>query len=163
MESVTIRYRITEPEFMRACNAHWSAHRQGTVSNLMASAAAIVLGLALLFFVSWFALILVAVGGVLLFITWLRSFLWHRAFREAKKYNEDIAVVIKDDSVHVESAEGKSNLNWNFFTWYLDTPEHVLLYLTKRNFSVIPKSAFQDEQVVQSFVDLVRSKLRKIR
>jgi hypothetical protein len=133
------------------------------MSNLVASTVAIVVGLALLFFVSWVAVILVAVGGLLLLITWLRSFLWRRAFREAKKYNDDIAVVINDDNVHVESAEGKSDINWGFFSWYIDTPEHVLLYMTKRNFSVIPKSAFKDEQSVQSFVELVRSKLMKIR
>ena len=154
---------MSEPEFMKACNNHWSAHRQGTTSNLIVSFVAIVLGLAFLFFTFWIAISLAAIGGVLLLITWLRSFLWRRAFREAKKYSEDIAVVIKDNSVNVESAEGKSDLKWDFFTWYLDTPEYVLLYMTKRSFSVIPKSAFQNEQGVQAFVDLVKSKLKKIR
>jgi hypothetical protein len=83
--------------------------------------------------------------------------------RDAKKYNEDISVVITDDSIHVETAEGKSDLNWGFFTSYLGTPEHMLLYMTRRSFSVIPKSAFPDKQRVQIFVDLVNYKLTKIR
>ena len=163
MEPITIRYRMTEPAFMKACNAHWSAHRQGTMSNVVASGVAIVLGLALLCSMFWIAIFLAAVGGLLLMITWLRSIIWRKAFRGAKKYNDDISVVITDDSVHVESAEGKSDLNWAFFSWYLDTPEHVLLYMTKRSFSVIPKSAFHDAAQVQSFIGLVDSNLNKIR
>lgn len=163
MEPIEIKYRITEPEFMTACNAHWSAHRQSTVSNVVTGAIGLILGLLLLSFLFWFALFLATVGAILLAITWIRSVIWRRAFRDAKKYNEDISVVIKDDSVHVESAEGKSDLNWDFFTWYLDAPEHVLLYMTKRSFSVIPKSAFQNKQGLQSFINLAESKLKKIR
>lgn len=163
MEPIAIRYRMTEPSFMKACNAHWSAHRQSTMSNVVASAVAIALGLALLFPMFCLGLILATVGGLLLLITGVRSVIWRRAFRGAKKYNDEISVIINDDSVHIESAEGKSDLNWGFFSWYLDTPEHVLLYMTKRSFSAIPKSAFQEARHVQSFIGLVESKLDKIR
>ena len=163
MEPISIRYRMTEPEFMKACNAHWSAHHSSTLSNVIAGVVAIVAGLALLFFLFWLALVVVAVGSLLLIITWLRSFLWRKAFRDAKKYNNDISVVIKDDVIHIESIEGKSDLKWGFFTWYLDTPGYILLYMTKRNFSIIPKAAFQDETQIKLFVDLVKSKLKKIR
>ena len=163
MDPISIRYRMTEPEFMRACGAHWSAHRQGTMSNVITGLVGVAFGLAMLFFIFWLALILVVVGGALILITGIRSLLWRKAFRDAKKYNADISVVVNDDSVHIESAEGKSDLNWKFFTWYLDTPEHVLLYMTKRSFSVIPKSAFQNEQCAQGIVNLVKTKLEQIR
>jgi len=154
---------MTEPEFMRACNAHWSAHHHSTASNLVISATAIILGSALLLFTFWLALILAIAGGMLLFLTWFRYFVWRRAFRESKRFNDDIAIAVDNESIHIESAEGKSDLKWGFYTWYLDTPEHVLLYMTKRSFSVIPKSAFKDEQHTQGFVDLVRSKLKRIK
>ena len=154
---------MTESEFMMACNAHWTAHRQSTLSNVIAGAVAVTVGLALLFLTLWLAIFLATAGSILLLITLLRSLFWRRAFRDAKKYNNDISVIIKDDSVHVESAEGKSDLNWDFFTWYLETPDHVLLYMTKRSFSVIPKAAFQNDGNVQTFVNLVESKLKKIR
>jgi hypothetical protein len=162
MEPITIRYRLTETEFMRACGAHWATLGLGTRSNVITGLLIAVLGLAMLSFLFWLALILAAVGAALVIITGVRSYLWHKSFRDAKKYNTDILVVIKEDSVHVESAEGKSDLNWGFFSWYLDTPDYVLLYMTKRSFSVIPKSAFQDAQGRQAFVDIVKSKLEKI-
>jgi hypothetical protein len=153
---------MDESEFMRACGAHWSAHRQGTMSNVITGLVCVALGLAMLI-TFWLALFLAAAGGALILITGVRSLLWRKAFRDAKKYTGHISVIIKEDSIHVESTEGKSDLNWGFFTWYLDTPNHILLYMTKRSFSVIPKSAFQDEQRIQGFVVLVKSKLEKIR
>ena len=163
MEPISIHYHMTEAEFMTAYNAHWSAHHQSTLSNVITGMVGVVVGLALLSLTFWLAVIAVVAGGLLLLITWLRSFLCRRAFRDAKKYNVNISVAISDAAVHVESAEGKSDLKWDFFTWYLDTPAHVLLYMTKRNFSIIPKSAFQDETQVQAFVELVKSKLKKFR
>ena len=163
MEPIEIQYRIAEPEFMAACNAHWSAHRQGTMSNIITGVVAIVLSSVLSFFIFWWALCLTSVGVILLLIILFRSLLWRRAFRDAKKYRGDISVVVKDESVHVESAEGKSDLNWDFFTWYLNTPEYVLLYMTKRSFSVIPKAAFPNGDGIQHFLDLVKSKLQRIR
>jgi hypothetical protein len=163
MEPISIRYRLSEPEFMTACDAHWSAQRTSTLSNVITAAVMFVVGLVTLFFMFWLATVLFAVGGLLLLITWLRSLLWRKLFREAKKYNDDISVTIDDDTVRVESAVGKSDLDWNFFTWYLDTPEHVLLYMTKRNFSVIPKKAFRDTQQVDSFLEVVRKRLKSIK
>lgn len=164
MKPIAIRYRMTEQEFMQACDAHWSTQHQGITSNVITGLVCLLFGLAMLFLLLfWLAIILATVGCILFLITGARSLLWRRAFRDAKKYNEDIAVVIRDDSIHVESAEGTSDLNWNFFTGYLDTREFVLLYMTKRSFSVIPKSAFHDELSVQTFVDLVKSKLVKSR
>jgi hypothetical protein len=163
MDPITIRYRLNEPEFMRACGAHWSSLRLGTRANVITGLVGVILGLAMLSFLFWLAIILAAVGGALILITGVRALLWRKAFRDAKKYNTDILVVINEDTVHVESAEGKSDLNWGFFSWYLDTPDYVLLYMTKRSFSVIPKSAFRDARDLQAFVDIVKSKLEKIK
>ena len=148
---------------MSACNANWSARRQGTVANLMWGIGALCFGLVLIQSISWIAIVLAGVGAILILMTWFRSFQWRRFFREAKKYNDDISVTVDDNLVHVETAEGKSDLNWNFFSWYLDTPEYILLYTTKRNFSVIPRSAFKRSQDFQSLLHLVESKLKRIR
>ena len=163
MEPILIRYRMTESEFMEACRAHWSVQRLGLLSNTVVGVSGVLVGSVLFFFVTKLALFLVAVGALLLLVTWLRSVLWTRAFRGAKKYHEDISVAIRDDSIHVESAEGRSELNWSFFTWYLDTPDHILLYTTKQNFSVIPKKSFPNTQAVAQFLTLVTERLRRIK
>lgn len=163
MEPVSVRYRLTEPEFISACNAHWSAHRQGTVPNVIVGLLGGAIGFALLLIAFWIAVFLIAAGALLLTIIGVRSLLWRRSFREAKKYTDDIAVVFQDDLVRVESAEGRSDLNWDFFNWYLDTPDCILLYTTKRHFSIIPKKSFQDSRSVQLVLELAGKRLIPIR
>ncbi|MDA0991488.1 MAG: YcxB family protein [Verrucomicrobia bacterium] len=159
MEPLAIRYRITEADFMTAWNAHWSSRREGTRTNCILGLIGLGLSAAMLAILFWLALVLAIASSLLLLITGLRTVLWRRAFRESKKYNRDIAVTVTDDSLRVESAEGTSNLNWDFFTWHRETPAHVLLYLTKRSFSIIPKASFRDDEGLKRFLALVESKL----
>ncbi|QDV22897.1 YcxB family protein [Aureliella helgolandensis] len=163
-EEIRVSYRLSLSEFMRACEAHWRAQRQGTVSNAIAGALALATGIGLWFF-NWFwlALTLAILGCALLGLIGIRQVLWRKAFRDARKYHGEISVSFSNDGVHVETLEGKSDLNWGFFSWYLDTPEHVLLYMTKRTFSVIPRSAFSETRTEDAFRLLVTSKLPVIR
>ena len=163
MNPIEIRYSLTLPEFMRACSAHWRAQRQGSVFQMGAGLVGIAAGIAALDFVQWLAIALIIVGALMLLIVWMRWLLWRRAFRESRKYTEDIFVVASHDGLHVESAEGTSDLKWGFYSKYLDTREFVLLYMTRHSFSVIPKSAFASEQEAKRFVELVESHLEKTR
>lgn len=162
MEPIEIRFRLTESEFMSACNAHWSTCRQGTSTHLIIGTACIFIGLALLGYMFWIALVATTAGALFFLILGLRSVLWRRAFREAKKYHGEISVTFSENGVHVESVEGKSDLKWSFYSWHLETSNFMILHMTKRAFSVIPKAAFQESKQWQQFVDLVRSKLEKI-
>jgi len=148
---------------MSACNAHWTAHRQGAKGNLIIGFVGLVVGLVFIASMFWIAVLILIAGSVLIFITLLRSFLWKRAFRDAKKYNNDISITFNDDLIRVESAAGKSDLKWGFYSWYLDTPEYILLYMTKRNFSVIPKSAFNDSVNAGQFIETIKTRLKSIR
>ena len=111
----------------------------------------------------WIGFSAMAAGVLLVILVMDRSLLWRRAFRDCKKCTEDIAVTFGEDNVHVENAEGVSDLKWGFFSWYLDAADHVLLCMTKDAFSVIPKSAFLDQAAIDQFLALLASKLEKIR
>jgi len=163
MEPIRIRYSLTLPEFMKACSAHWKAHRQGSVFQICAGLVGIGVGIATLNFVQWLAVALIVVGCCMLLVVLLRWILWRRAFRESRKYTQDIRVEVSHAGLHVESAEGTSDLNWGFYSKYLDTRDFVLLYMTRHSFSVIPKSAFESEEQARQFVTLVESHLEQTR
>lgn len=162
-EPVSICYRVTEAEFLSACEAHWRAHRVGTRSNLIAGLIGLFLGLATLALAFWIAIALAIVGALLILIVFLRSVVWRQGFRDAKKYRDEIRVTFHSDRLYVETADGTSDLAWSFYSSYLDTPEFVLLYITRRSFSVIPKAAFRDKEELERFLEWVRTRLRKIR
>jgi hypothetical protein len=95
-------------------------------------------------------------------MTALRSYTWRRAFRGAKKYTDNILLEVSTDGLHVECADGTSDLKWSFFSWYLDTPDYVMLYITKHRFSVIPKKAFADDGRLAQFMELVENNLEPL-
>ncbi len=49
MDFISIRYSITESQYMTACRAHWSARGQGTRSNALAGILCMAEGIGLMF------------------------------------------------------------------------------------------------------------------
>ena len=163
MDPIEIRYTLTQDEFMKACSAHWRAHRQGTSSQVIAGSVGVVMAIVAWDLVHILAVALLVVGLLIWCVPVLRWLLYRRAFREAKKYTEDIHAVFSHDGIHIDSAEGTSDLNWGFYSKYIETPDFVLLYMTRHQFSVIPKSAFTGADQALRFVDLVDSRLERSR
>lgn len=159
MEPVSIHYRLSEKQFMVACNQHWSAHTQGSRMNILAGSVGVVTGLLLIPSMSWLAIAITISGSMLLALTFLRSWLWRQAYRDARKFTDNITIALHDDRIHIETADGISDLQWSYYTWYLETDDFLLLYASKRIFSVIPKAAFPDEETKERFLGLVRSRL----
>lgn len=165
MNPIEIHYTLTLAEFMRACSAHWRATRQGTAFQFAAGLIGVAVGaIALEFdFVRWLSIALIVVGVAIWSVAILRWIVYRRAFFEAKKYTENIHAVFSHDGIHIDSAEGTSDLKWTFYSKYRETREFVLLYMTRHQFSVIPKSALADENEVKRFVDLVDSRIERAR
>ena len=162
MTPIKVTYRLTLQEFMAACHSHWNAHKQGARANSILSAIGIIAGAALLPF-HWIGALLIFIGIVLIAMVIGRSIIWRRAFLDNKKFTAPISLIFGDEKIHVETIDGTSELNWSFYSGYLETPEHILLYMTRRTFSVIPKSAFANINQVRDLMNLVGSKLPSIK
>lgn len=168
MNDISIRYRVTLRQFMAACEANWRARWQGTGTNLLAGSVGVVAGYwaprcirhPIL---DWLATAVMIAGILLILVTMLRYFIWRRAFRDTPKYMREIHVKFTDASIHVESAEGVSDLNWSYYREYLETPESFLLFIAKHTFSVIPKSAFEDAPMQERFRVLLQSRLPSLK
>jgi hypothetical protein len=159
MSRIEISYTLTQSEFMAAAEAHWKAQGVGTASSVFVGLGVALLGGLIVVPFPWFGWVFLILGAILLTLSGARWWIWCRAFKEARKYTEAIHVVFAEEGIHVDSAEGTSDLNWTFYSSYLDVPDHVLLYMTKRAFSVIPKSAFGGEEDLREFLRLVELRL----
>ena len=162
MTPIEITYRLTLQEFMAACHAHWNAHQQGARANSILSAIGIIVGAALLPF-HWIGALLIFICIVLIAMVVGRSVIWRHAFLDNKKFTAPISLIFGDETIHVDSLDGTSDLKWSAYSGYLETSEYILLYMTRRTFSVIPKSAFANAATVRDFVGLVGSKLQSIK
>lgn len=156
---MVIRYRISARDFMAAYEAHWSARHIGTRANLIAGALALLLSGAVLPLARRPAWFLAATGLVLLGLTGLRLLIWRKAYQGARKYQAEIVLTIAATGVRIETAHGRSELTWDFFSAFRETSDYLLLYLTRRTFSIIPQRAFPDAATRARALALVRQRL----
>lgn len=150
MTAIRATYHLSEADFMKACEAHWRAMRQGSLSATLIGLGAVLLGAA----VAWrfprglthtLALTIVGVGGLFPAIIIARYFIWRKTYRDARKFQDSLSIEFTDEIIHVASAAGASDLNWSAYHRYLETEEFYMLYMAKHVFSVIPKKAFSPE------------------
>jgi hypothetical protein len=163
MNAIEIHYTLTLAQFMQACSAHWKATRQGTLTQIVAGSIGVGVGLLAMDFAEWLAIALVVVGVAIWGVSLLRWVMYRRTFHEAKKYTQNIHAIFSHDGIHIDSAEGTSDLNWGFYSKYRDTRDFVLLYMTRHQFSIIPKSAFASVDEAKRFVDLVDARVEQAR
>lgn len=164
MTSIKATYAVTEADFMKACEAHWRALRQGSALTTLIGLGSVVLGATVAWIYPWglahkLSLAIVGLGGLFPLIVIVRYFIWRKAYRDARKFQDAISIEFGEDVIHVESAAGVSDLKWEAYHRYLETPDFYILYMAKHAFSVIPKGAFSSEDR-DRLVQLFRRKLR---
>lgn len=142
-------YRLSEAEFMNACELHWKARGQGAAMGTGIGLAAVLLGA----FLAWrypfgltykLSLAIVALGGLFPVVILIRGWIWRRAYRGAKKFHDNITIAFDEDTIHVETAAGVSDLNWGAYNRFREFGDFFILYISAHNFSVIPSSAFAE-------------------
>jgi hypothetical protein len=162
-DRVSVRFHLSEAEFMAAANASWSAQRQGTASSLVMGALLFAAGAAIgVFFSAWIGVVCLALGALVMLMAWLRSKLWRRAFRKMRKYEGEVSFAFADDELTTRTVEGSAAIGWDFYRWFLDTPDYLLLYADKRSFTVIPKKALSDRDSAARLMELVADKLEPL-
>ena len=162
MNVFKVRYRLSLSEFMAARNEHWAVNKQGSRTNLILGTIAVVVGVAMWSVGFWGKAFLI-IGAFLIVMVVGRSCLWRRAYHQTQKFASDIVVEFSDEQIHVETADGTSELKWTTYNRFRDSAKYVLLYLPGSQFSVIPKSAFLSDEETQRFLALLKSKLTQVR
>ena len=158
---ITLEYQLTAGEFLRGCERLWRARKQGSVVNFSLGVAAIIGGLVVRPVFDLLGWCLLAVGGVLVLLVVIRRLLWWRAFKTARKFQHPMEVSFSEDGIGVVTADGRSMLEWTFYSEYLDADDVLILCADKRNFSVIPKRALKSDEA-SSLADLLARKLQKL-
>ncbi len=160
---MTVKYRITESDFMTAYEAFWRSRNLGGKTELVSAIMAISGGLLLLWLDNSLGWLLVSSGAALGAVVPLRQFLHRRAYRENRAYSGDTTVRFSDDQIDVSNPIGESDLNWSFYQSALESDDFFMPMISKRSFSIIPKRVFASEEEMDSFRSLLESKLGAIK
>ena len=64
---------------------------------------------------------------------------------------------ISDEKIRYEIKDIKTEIGWNYYKNFLETPETILLLYGKRHYAVVPKKVFQGKDL-EYFISLLNQK-----
>lgn len=156
---VTLTYSISNDEFMRAARVVWSYQGIGDRGNIALAILCVIAGALMLGYQLWTGWIWIGAGGLFATITVARNAIWQRAYPKMVKYTAPITATLCDTAVETTSAEGHSRLPWTKFRTYAETPDYFFLFLDRRRFSILPKSALSDDLEIDALRELITANL----
>ncbi|WP_433944923.1 YcxB family protein [Paenibacillus sp. SN-8-1] len=104
--------------------------------------------------------ILVVISLIFLFISVAKLFIVPRmAFRREPKFKEEYHLLFNDDGILFKAGGINSNITWDYYNGIKETKDFIYLYYGKRGYSIIPKRAFENNEEVNKFLTMLRSKI----
>ncbi len=146
MQPVLLHFRLSEGQFISACNALWAHRAIGPVGNIIGGTFVTVIGA----FMLWqavpgvFPWIVSLIGLIVLCLNFARDRVWRHYYRLSAKYSDVIAVSFSQSGLRVTSAEGHNQLVWSEFSSYVVNDRYFYLIVDQRNFSIIPQDQFEN-------------------
>ena len=156
METVSLSFRYTEQDHVRAVRAHYASRLRLPLDIAVAVGVAVIgiyelrsgsriFGITLLCTSGGFALILVVAFAII-------PTVW---FRTQPKLRDEYALRFSPEGIHFQTAHINSDLQWPMYTKALVDSYSFILYYGTQQFTVIPKRVFQDGSQRQSFERLL--------
>lgn len=156
---VTLTYSMSEAEFMRAARVLWSYEGIGDRGNWILAVVCAVAGIALLAYGFGTGWIWLGATALLVVITLSRNIFWRRGYPKIIKYTAPITTSFSPETIETQSAEGHSILPWTTFRKYAETPDYFFLFLGRRRFSILPKSAIKNDLDLETLRETITAKL----
>jgi hypothetical protein len=162
--TIALSFRYTEGDYVQAVRAHNARHLRlplDIVVIVLVSGFAIYLWrfpdqhwLALLGFVvaALFTLMLVSAFTIVPRV----------AFRREPKFRDDYLLIFSPEGIQFRTAHIDSQLQWSLYSWALITDRSFILYYGSRQFTVIPKRIFQNQEQVLAFEELLKQRISRI-
>ncbi len=69
-------------------------------------------------------------------------------FKQNPKFKNKQKIKFTEEKIFYETNKIKSELEWTFYKKFLESKNTLILIFGKRQYSVIPKSAFREEEVI---------------
>ncbi|HKP72383.1 MAG TPA: YcxB family protein [Pyrinomonadaceae bacterium] len=169
MEAVTVRYKLSEKEYMEASRLIFSPNAQERKFRVAVAVVLSALAFPLLFMsLGLNVLVAILIGlafvPLLLYVARLNYLaVARRCYRGDGKFREAMAVTLTDEHITVQSKNIDSKLGWKLYTDVLEGEScYVLVYgRDLRMMTVVPKRAFQSKRQHLAFRELMGAQFNK--
>ncbi len=86
-----------------------------------------------------------AMWFVLMIVFWF--LLPRMVYKKSATFKDKLRVVLYEDEFRIENENGGRNWPWKDFSLWMESPHFFHLYFTSRSFFIIPKDAFDGDDV----------------
>lgn len=81
-------------------------------------------------------------------------------YRKAETFRDRFRAILADDLFRIENERGGRNWNWSEFSTWIESPHFYHLYFNSRSFFIVPKDAFEGDDVHEAR-NIFREKIPK--
>jgi hypothetical protein len=163
---IALTFRYLPGEYLRAINAHQRLQmRLGP--DIAFSLILLAGGLATIYFGGaeyfWLGVVFSAVGLAYPVISGFMMFVLPRIMIAGlARLRDEYRLTFSDDGILFQTATIDSRINWGLYTSATVVRDFYLLYYGRREFTVIPKRAFEDAAEMQAFDALLLAHVPKV-
>lgn len=76
-------------------------------------------------------------------------------------FHHPITIEIDEDKLKIQTINCESSIRWQLYIKAIETKNIFMLYQAKALFNIIPKRAFNSDEELDEFRELVRTKIEK--
>ena len=132
---------------IQALRYHFITRREIKILMILVNVFAI-LSAGLFFFkkISPFAFLISSVlWFTLMIIFWF--LLPYMVYRKADTFKDSFRAILSDDVFRIENERGGRSWSWSEFSTWIESPHFFHLYFNTRSFFIVPKDAFEGDDV----------------
>jgi hypothetical protein len=163
-ETISLLFRYTETDYVRALRLHYFSRLRVRV-DIVVVIVAVVSGV-----YSWrspdyhWLSVLCLVASFVLAVILFAAFfvIPPLVFRSNAKFRDDYSLTFSQDGIHFRTAHVDSQLQWSLYSSAIIDEHSYVLYYGSRQFTVIPKRVFQNAEQLQLFDQMLTQHIPKI-
>jgi len=81
-------------------------------------------------------------------------------YRKASTFKDRFRAILSADDFTIENSRGSRGWDWTTFSTWMETPHFFHLYFNSRSFFIIPKDAFEGDEVHEAR-KIITAKIKK--
>ena len=81
-------------------------------------------------------------------------------YKKAETFKDRFRAILTDEAFRIENERGGRSWNWSEFSTWTESPHFYHLYFNSRSFFIIPKEAFEADDVLEAR-KIIREKIAK--
>lgn len=91
----------------------------------------------------------------------LRNYFFSRTWKGFHNFHHPITIEVDEEQLKLQTINCESTIRWQLYIKAIETKNLFMIYQVKELFNIIPKRAFNSDEQIDEFRDLLQTKIVK--